>query len=173
MAYCDDIDRGLETFCDINLGGIINAYVADFDKVSSYGFTASNTVINSITMGSTASYFYKFNVREDTSKLDIKNTPTLSADLVSQIGTLVFPKLSTIKNSAINLLRGKKLIVIYEDSNGQLWLSGRKFGVRVTNIEVTTGADRNDDNIYTVEFTARETNFPYEVSSKSVIPVAP
>ena len=173
MAYCDDLDRGLDPFCGPNLGGVVTAYIADFDKVVSYGYTASNSVISTITMSGTASYFYKFEFREDTSSFNQTNTPTLSADIVEQVGTLVFQQLSTSKNSAFNLLRGKKLVVIYGDSNGQLWLSGKNLGVRLTNIEQASGADRNDDNIYTLTLTARETEFAYEVSSLSVISVAP
>lgn len=173
MAYCDSLDRGLVPFCGPNLGGIVEAYIADFDKVTSYGYTASNSVISQITMSATASYFYKFEFREDTSSFAQTNTPTLSADIVEQVGTLVFQQLSTLKNSAFNLLRGKKLVVVYKDSNGQYWLSGKNLGVRLTNIEQTTNADRNEDNIYTLTLTARETEFAYEVSSKSVIPVAP
>lgn len=173
MAYCDDLDRGLDPFCGPNLGGVVSAYIADFDKVASYGYTASNTVIDTITMGSTASFFYKFDFREDTSSFNQTNTPTLSADIVEQVGTLVFQQLSTIKNSAFNLLRGKKLVVIYGDSNGQYWLSGKNLGVRLTNLEQASGADRNDDNIYTLTLTARETEFAYEVADVTDIPVAP
>lgn len=173
MAYCDNLDRGLDPFCGPNLGGIVEAYIADFDSVSSYGYTASNSVINSITMSATSSYFYKFEFREDTSSFNQTNTPTLSADIVEQVGTLVFQQLSTSKNSAFNLLRGKKLVVIYKDSNEQLWLSGKNLGVRLTNLEQATGDDRNSDNVYTLTLTARETDFAFEVESVSDIPVAP
>lgn len=171
MAFCDNLDRGLDPFCGPNLGGVVEAYIADFDNVSAYGLTGSDlNVVSTITMATASNYFYKFEFREDTSSFAQTNTPTLSADIVDQVGTLVFQQLSTSKNSAFNLLRGKKLVVIYKDSNGQFWLSGKNLGVRLTNLEQASGTDRNDDNIYTLTLTARETEFAYEVLNVSVIP---
>lgn len=173
MAFCDPLDRGLTPFCGPNLGGVVEAWITDFDQIdgSGYGFTASGAVIDQITGLTAGDGFYKFEFREDTSSFDQTNTPTNSADIVEQVGTLVFQQHSTIKNSAFNLLRGKKLLVIYKDANGQYWLSGKDLGVRLTNLEQTGGADRNDDNIYTLTLTARETEFAYEVLDDTVIPV--
>jgi hypothetical protein len=175
MAFCDPLDRGLTPFCGPNLGGVVEAYITDFDQINgaSYSFTASNTIIDGIEEFGPGDGFYKFEFREDTSSFDQTNTPTNSADIVEQVGTLVFQQHSTIKNSAFNLLRGKKLLVIYKDSNGQFWLSGKDLGVRLTNLEQTGGSDRNDDNIYTLTLTARETEFAYEVENAGVIPLAP
>jgi hypothetical protein len=173
MSFCTPLDRGLTPFCGFNLGGVVEAYIADFDQVSSYGLTASSSVISQITMATSSAYFYKFEFREDTSSFAQTNTPTLNSDLVEQVGTLVFQQLSTSKNSAFNLLRGKKLVVIYKDANGQYWLSGKELGTRLTNLEQATGADRGEDNIYTLTLTARETTFALEVEDENVIPVQP
>jgi len=172
MAFCTDLDRGLDPFCGWNLGGIATAFIADYDQVVSYGMTgAASNVIETITMSGTSSVFYEFKFREDTSSMAQTNTPTLNADIVDQVGTLVFQQLSTSKNTAFNLLRGKKLVVIYKDANGQYWLSGKQLGARVTNIEQVTGADRADDNIYTLTITAREGDFASEVINLAAIPV--
>lgn len=175
MAFCDPLDRGLAPFCGPNLGGVVEAYITDFDQINgaSYSFTASNTIIDDIVAKTPGDGFYKFDFREDTSSFDQTNTPTNSADIVEQVGTLVFQQHSTLKNSAFNLLRGKKLLVVYKDANGKLWLSGKNLGVRLTNLEQTGGADRNDDNIYTLTLTARETEFAYEVENLTAIPLAP
>ena len=167
MAYCDDLNTGLNPFCGPNLGGVVEAYIADFDKVDTLTIS-TQSVVTAISMTASGVY-YKFEFREDTSSLAQTNTPTLSADIVEQVGTLVFQQLSTTKRNAFNLLRGKKLSVIYKDSNGQYWISGKDLGVRLTNVEQATGADRNDDNIWTVTLTARETEFAYEVDD-AVIP---
>lgn len=172
MSFCLPLDRGLDAFCGFNLGGIANAWITDFENVASYGLTGPGlNVIDEINMGSTSSVFYKFDFREDTSSFAQTNTPTNDADLVEQVGTLVFQQLSTEKNSAFNLLRGKRLIVIYKDANGQYWLSGEKMGVRLTNVEQSTGADRADSNTYVLTLTAREPNFALEVLNEIVIPV--
>jgi len=171
MSFCLPLDRGLDAFCGFNLGGIASAWITDYDNVASYGLTGPNTnIIEEITMSSTQSVFYKFDFREDTSSFAQTNTPTNDADLVEQVGTLVFQQLSTEKNTAFNLLRGKRLIVIYKDANDQYWLSGEKMGVRLTNVEQATGADRADSNIYTLTLTAREPNFALEVLGENVIP---
>jgi hypothetical protein len=167
MAYCDDLNTGLNPFCGPNLGGVVEAYIADFDKVNTLTIS-TQSVVTAISMTQSGVY-YKFDFREDTSSFAQTNTPTLSADIVDQVGTLVFQQLSTTKRNAFNLLRGKKLSVIYKDSNGQYWISGKDLGVRLTNVEQATGADRNDDNIWTVTLTARETEFAYEVLA-AVIP---
>lgn len=166
MAYCDDLNTGLAPFCGANLGGVVEAYIADYDKVGSYT-VSTQSVITAISMTQSGLY-YKFEFREDTSSLAQTNTPTLSADIVEQVGTLVFQQLSTAKRNAFNLLRGKKLSVIYKDANGQYWLSGKNLGVRLTNVEQATGADRNEDNIWTITLTARETEFAYEVQASAL-----
>jgi hypothetical protein len=171
MSFCLPLDRGLDAFCGFNLGGIASAWITDYDNVASYGLTGPNTnIIEEITMSSTQSVFYKFDFREDTSSFAQTNTPTNDADLVEQVGTLVFQQLSTEKNTAFNLLRGKRLIVIYKDANDQYWLSGEKMGVRLTNVEQSTGADRADSNTYVLTLTAREPNFALEVLGENVIP---
>lgn len=167
MAFCDDLDRGLAPFCGPNLGGIVEAYIADFDKVNTVT-VSTQSVVTAISMTQSGVY-YKFEFREDVSSLTQTNTPTTSADIVEQVGSLVFQQLSTTKRNAFNLLRGKKLSVIYKDANGKFWLSGKELGVRLTNLEQATGADRNDDNIYTITLTARETEMCYEVQA-AVIP---
>lgn len=168
MAYCDALNSGLSPFCGYNLGGVAEAYIADYDKVDTVTIGTASTV-TAISM-TQSGVFYKFEFREDTSSFAVTNTPTTSSDLVEQVGTLVFQQLSTSKNTVFSLLRGKKLMVIYKDSNGQYWLSGyssatRSLGVRLTNLEMTTGADRSDDNVYTLTLTARETELPWEVSA--------
>ena len=173
MAFCDPLDRGLSPFCGFNAGGVSTAWIIDHDQIDAtqYGFTASGAVIDAIVGATAGDGFYKFEFREDTSSFDQTNTPTLSADIVEQVGTLVFQQHSTIKNSAFNLLRGKKLLVIYKDANGFYWLSGKDLGVRLTNLEQTGGTDRGDDNIYTLTLTARETDFAYEVLNETIIPI--
>lgn len=166
MAYCDDLNTGLAPFCGPNLAGIVEAYISDYDKVGSYT-VSTQSVITAISMTQSGLY-YKFEFREDTSSFNQTNTPTLSADIVEQVGTLVFQQLSTTKRNAFNLLRGKKLSVIYKDANGQYWLSGKSLGVRLTNVEQATGADRNEDNIWTITLTARESEFAYEVQSSAL-----
>lgn len=168
MAFCDPLDRGLDPFCGPNLGGIVEAYIADYDKVATVT-TSTQSVVTAISMTASAVY-YKFEFREDVSSLTQTNAPTTSADIIEQVGSLVFQKLSTTKRNAFNLLRGKKLSVIYKDANGQYWLSGKDLGARLTNLEQATGDDRGSDNIYTITITARETEMAYEVQDLTVFP---
>lgn len=170
MAYCSDLDSGIGPFCGFNLGGINSAYIADYDKIDSITIGATSSIVTGIT-SSVPAGFYKFDFREDTSTLVQTNTPTNNSDIVEQLGTLVFQKIETSKNNTFNLLRGKKLLVIYEDSNGQLWLSGYALGARIQSITLDFGTDRNDPNISTVEILAREPNYCYEVQSLSIIPI--
>lgn len=167
MAYCDSLNTGLSPFCGPNVGGIVEAYIADFDKVNTIT-VSTQSVVTAISMTASGVY-YKFEFREDTSSFAQTNTPTKSADIVDQVGTLVFQQLSTTKRNAFNLLRGKKLSVVYKDANGQYWLSGKALGVRLTNLEQTSGSDRNDDNIYTLTLTARETEMAYEVQAAVIV----
>lgn len=168
MAYCSDLDSTLPVFCGPNVGSITEAYFADYDKV--YSLTISTqSVVTAITMTASA-VFYKYNFSEDTSSLTQTNTPTKSNDLVDQVGVLVFQKLETQSRNKFNLLRGKRLAVIYKDANSQYWFSGYTMGVRSTGITQTTGTDRGDDNIWTVTLTAREPEFTYEVQASVMSP---
>jgi hypothetical protein len=166
MAYCDDLNTGLSPFCGPNLGGVVEAWIADYDKLDTVT-VSTQSVVTAISM-TQSGVFYQFEFREDTSSFVQTNAPTLSADVVEQVGTLTFQQLSTIKRNAFNLLRGKRLSVIYKDSNGQYWLSGKDLGVRLTNLEQNSGTDRADDNVWVVTLTARETEFAYEVQASVI-----
>lgn len=169
MAYCDSLNTTLAAFCGPNPGGVVAAYIADFDKVYSVTIGSTSSIVTAISMTQSGLY-YKFNFREDTSSLTQTNTPTKSGDMVEQVGSLVFQNLSTLKRNTFNLLRGKKLSIIYKDNNSQYWLSGYTIGVRSTSIVQATGADRGDDNIWTVVMTAKEPEFCYEVQSSVMTP---
>jgi hypothetical protein len=168
MAYCDALDTTLAAFCGANPGGVVEAYIADFDKV--YSLTISTQSVVTVISMTASGLFYKFNFKEDTSSFTQTNTPTKSNDHIEQVGALVFQQLSTVKRNAFNLLRGKKLAVIYKDSFGQYWYSGYTMGVRATSIVQATGADRGDDNVWNVTLTAREPEFAYEVTSSVLTP---
>ncbi len=167
MAFCDDLNAGISSFCGTNIGGVSVAYIADFSKVSSLTIS-TQSVVTAISM-TASGIFYKFNFREDTSSFTQDNPQTNSADLVTQVGTLVFPQLSTTNRNVFELLRGKKLGVVYKDFNEKYWYSGYKYGVRMTGRNQTTGTARTDENLYTLTLTAVEPSDMYEVSSAVIV----
>jgi hypothetical protein len=61
------------------------------------------------------------------------------------------------------LLAGKPLVLIYQDQNGLWWTVGITNGAELLSQAAQTGQTLNEQNGYTLTFTAREGHLPYTV----------
>jgi hypothetical protein len=72
-------------------------------------------------------------------------------------------KMTAAKNVEFKLLAGKPLVLIYQDQNGLWWTVGITNGAELLSQAAQTGQTLNEQNGYTLTFTAREGHLPYTV----------
>jgi hypothetical protein len=76
--------------------------------------------------------------------------------------------MSASKNTELETLMSKPLVVIYQDNNDVWHCVGLRYGARALTIDRQTGAAKGDMNGYTISITAEEKDFPYEVQASVV-----
>lgn len=161
---CSVTISGLTRDCSTSMGGIIEAYLINYDDVTSK--TLSSGVITAISLAATK-YFLRYNFRRGTGSM----TSTLNVDPangVNYVGTdlvLQFTKMETTKRVEMAALAVNELAVIVKDANGKYWYLGYDEPVSASAGDGQTGTARGDGNRYSITLHDDATTWPYEVDS--------
>lgn len=167
---CSQTLSGILRDCSSNLGGIKNAFIANFDDVAS--ITETSGKITAITMASTGTSgatakFKKYHFRKGTGSVTstLNVDPATGVNFVQSDIILQFSKMETAKRVEIAALAQAELAVIIEDMNGIFWYYGRKEGVAASAGTGQTGTARTDGNYYQITLQDNDESFPLEVDS--------
>ena len=173
MSSCNNYAlAGLPKPCEINKGGVLEVYIANFDDVT--GVTVDNTAntITSISLASGAS-IYRYGIRKNTAHFE--STLNISDEGGNYISTelyLQFSKMETRKRMEMRALSVNEMVVIVKDANGIYWYLGKDEGVVASNGQGQTGTNRDDSNNYNITLTDTSDEFPYEVSEDAMTALA-
>ena len=150
--------------CTSNIGGIKNAFIANFDDVTA--ITESSNKISAITMASSKK-FKKYHFRKGTGSVTstLNVDPTTGVNFVQSDIILQFSKMETTKRIEIAALAQAELAVIIEDMNGLFWYYGRQEGVSASAGTGQTGTARTDGNYYQITLQDNDASFPLEVDA--------
>ena len=165
---CTQTLSGLTKDCNANMGGIVEALIANFDDVA--GVTVTDDVISAIDMASGAK-FKKYNFAKNTGSL----TSTYNIDAASGVKyvtsdlLLQFNRMETAKRVEITALSLGDLVVIVKDANGKYWYLGKDEPVNASAGDGQTGTARGDANRYTITLQDNSLQMPHEVDD-SIIP---
>lgn len=166
---CGALTYGFDYECNDGTGGIKpgSILITQFDNVSSYTVTAGQ--VSALTQAG-ATNFFRYQVRKfiagDTT--EGVNDPKMGTVTFTSTMTFTLFNLSSSKNTQLELLMSKPLVVIYQDNNDVYHVLGITNGAEVTAVQRATGVDKQDMNGYTITITAEEGVFPYEVQSSVV-----
>jgi len=169
---CTQTLNGIAADCTANVGGIREAYIANFADVTSISVNASTNIIDAITMVSTAK-FKGYHFKKNSSSMN----STLNVDAANGINfvqtdlQLVFPKQETAKRLEVAALSLGELAVIVKDSNNKYWYLGKEEFVSATAGTGETGTNRTDGNKYSITLTDYNPTYPYEVDPVTVASV--
>lgn len=159
---CTQTLSGIPKDCTSNIGGIKNAYIANFEDVTA--ITESTNKITAITMASSKkfkSYHFRKGTGSVVSTLNVD--PTNGVNFVQSDIILQFSKMETAKRVEIAALAQAELAVIIEDMNGLFWYYGRQEGVSASAGTGQTGTARTDGNYYQITLQDNDASFPLEV----------
>lgn len=159
---CTQTLSGIARDCSSNIGGIKNAYIANFDDVTA--ITEATNKITAITMATSAK-FKKYHFRKGTGSVTstLNVDPTTGVNFVQSEIILQFSKMETTKRIEIAALAQAELAVIIEDMNGLFWYYGRQEGVSASAGTGQTGTARTDGNYYQITLQDNDASFPLEV----------
>lgn len=165
---CIQTLSGLAKDCAANMGGIVEAMIANFADVT--GVTITDGVVSAVTMAENAK-FKKYSFAKNTGSL----TSTYNIDAASGVKyvtsdlLLQFNRMETSKRVEITALSLGDLAVIVKDANGKYWYLGKDEPVNASAGDGQTGTARGDANRYTITLQDESLEMPYEVDD-TIIP---
>lgn len=164
---CTQTLSGIARDCTSNIGGIKNAFIANFDDVTAV--TETSNKVSDITMASSKK-FKKYHFRKGTGSVTstLNVDPTTGVNFVQSDIILQFSKMETTKRIEIAALAQAELAVIIEDMNGLFWYYGRQEGVSASAGTGQTGTARTDGNYYQITLQDNDASFPLEVDSSII-----
>lgn len=158
---------GLAKDCAANMGGIVEALIANFADVSSVSVTDNQ--ISTISMASSAK-FKRYSFAKNTGNLTSTYNldPASGVRYVSSELLLQFNRMETTKRVEITALALGDLVVIVKDANGKYWYLGKDAPVNASAGDGQTGTARGDANRYTITLQDESLEMPYEVDPSIV-----
>ena len=164
---CIQTLSGLTRDCSSNMGGIVEALIANYADVT--GVTVSDGIISAISMASSAK-FKRYSFAKNTGSLT-SNYNIDAASGVKYVTTdllLQFNRMETSKRVEITALALGDLAIIVKDANGKYWYLGKDEPVNASAGDGQTGTARGDANRYTITLQDESQEMPYEVDSSIV-----
>ena len=155
---CTQTFSGIPRDCAPSMGGIVEAYIANYDEIALSGSTVS-----------TPDKFNVYEVRRESSSM----TSTITADpkthtrYVTTELSLVFPYMNETKREEIEKLIAGDMVVVVKDANGKYWYLGKDNPVNVSAGTGQTGTAAGDSNNYTLTLQDVSKNLPTELTTFS------
>lgn len=164
---CVQTLSGLAKDCAANMGGIVEALIANFADVTSVAVTDNQ--ISTISMASSAK-FKRYSFAKNTGNLTSTYNldPASGVRYVSSELLLQFNRMETAKRVEITALALGDLVVIVKDANGKYWYLGKDAPVNASAGDGQTGTARGDANRYTITLQDESLEMPYEVNPSIV-----
>ena len=153
---------GLARDCATNLGGIVAAWIANFDDVT--GITVTDNKITGISTAADAKVFKKYEFRPESGNLaKTLNVSDEGSNYVSSVLTLLFNRMETTKRVEVAALTQAETAIIVKDRNGIFWYLGKEQGVRPSAGDGQTGTALGDRNGYQLQLEDRSSTWPFEI----------
>lgn len=159
---CSVALSGLARDCATSMGGIVEAYIANYDDVTAK--TVTDGQVSAVTMA-TGKHFLRYTFRKGTGSM----TSTLNVDAANGVNyvstdlVLLFTRMETTKRIEMAALAVNELAVIVKDANGKYWYLGYDEPVTASAGDGQTGTARGDGNRYSITLQDTSASFPYEV----------
>lgn len=159
---CAQTLNGIINDCAPSMGGIVEAYIANFSDVTNV--SVSDNKVSGITMTSSAK-FKKYAFPRNTGSLTSNYTIDDAAGSKFVVSELVlqFNRMETVKRIEITALAQGELAVIVKDANGTFWYLGKDAPVKASAGDGLTGTARADRNGYSITLQDNSLEMPLEV----------
>lgn len=161
---------GIPYACEVNLSGIKNLWLADWNEVEVTVDTSTGT-ISAITG---MEYFQKYVFAKNTGSL----TKTMTKDdskgtryFLNEV-TANFNRMDNVKRKELNALAAGQIAAIVEDMNGIYWYLGKDNYATATAVTGQTGAATDDGNFYVLTIQDMSGELPYSIDASALTELA-
>ena len=164
---CSVALSGLVRDCATSMGGIVEAYIANYDDVTSK--TVADGRISTIALA-TGKHFLRYTFRKGTGSMTstLNVDPANGVNYVSTDLVLLFTRMETTKRIEMAALAVNELAVIGKDANGKYWYLGMDEPVAASAGDGQTGTARGDGNRYSITLQDTSASWPYEVDESII-----
>lgn len=161
------LTQGYSIGCRDSIGGILNAWVIEFDNVS--GITSSNGTVTAIAKAN-GGRFWKYNLERNTANWteEYQDNQQNGTSFNNETINIILNKMQAATRNEIALLAQNRLIFVIADRNGKYWLVGHENGLQRSAGNASTGTAAADRNGYTLTFTGEQKESAYEVQSSVI-----
>lgn len=161
---------GLAGSCEGSKGGIVRAYIANFNDISAWTFvnttgtTPVRESVSAITMNS-GKTFYEYNFKKNVGSM----TSTLNVDDAAGVNfvqtdvVLQFSRMDTTKRLEMSALSLNDLVAVVVDANSKYWCLGIDEPVSASAGNGQTGQNRTDGNYYQITLQGNDDTYPMEL----------
>ena len=154
---CTEILQGYEHDCLSSVGGVEELYVTEFVNVPQANITATSGTISALSTNPSEK-FYTLQVGKNNASVEQKiiSSPENGTQYYEQTVTFNLKKMTAALRYTVKSLANNRLMIIYKDRNGVIWLLGQTTGMDAGEINGTSGQQFGDLNGYTLTFTGME-----------------
>lgn len=158
------LTQGYSLGCRDSIGGIQEAYIANFSSGATYTLDNNDTI--TAFLGTTASYF-TFEQEMETGEFNQTGAYSTENGTVffDQQLTLMFHKNDSNLRNQLLVLSQANMSVIVKDQRGEYWLLGYQNGVRAINGAMNTGKAFGDMNGVTITLQGKEPEPAHRISA--------
>ena len=152
-----DIGLGRAVKCKDQVGGLKNAYIINYDDVTSYTYDVTDTDVVATFVGGGTINAYKYELKGVSTLSEVFNssretgTSSVESTLLLSLKTQ-----SAVDHKEIKLLTYGRPRIVVEDHNGNFKLMGLEHGAEVTTANANSGAAMNDGSGYEITLVATE-----------------
>ena len=159
---CAQTLAGILRDCASNMGGIVEAYLAN--KADVTAITKTSDKVTAITMASTAKFKkYQFKAGTGSMSSNYQVNQENGTIFVQTDFLMVFNRMETTKRIEITALAQGELIAIVKDANGLYWLLGEYEPMVISAGDGLTGTARADRNGYSITLQDNSPEMPSEI----------
>lgn len=165
---CSKTFTGIGFECKDAVGGIVEAYIADINDVTT--ITPTSEVVTAITMAEGKKYHtYKFRKQTGSVNSTINTDAAAGTTWYQNDVVLQFTKMETSKRVEISALATGQVSIIVKDSMGKYWLVGTKDSpAELSAGTVATGTAMGDLNGYNITLSEMGKTLPMEVDEDTI-----
>lgn len=161
---------GIPYACEVNLSGIKNLWLADWNEIEVTADASTGTI--STVTGLDA--FHKYVFAKNTGSL----TKTMTKDdskgtryFLNEV-TANFNRMDNAKRKELNALAAGQIAAIVEDMNGIYWYLGKDNYATATAVTGQTGAATDDGNFYVLTIQDMSGELPYSIDASALSELA-
>lgn len=167
---CSKTLAGIGFECKDAVGGIVEAYIADINDVTT--ITTTSDKVTAITMANDKKYkTYKFRKQTGSVNSTINTDVNAGTTWYQTDVVLQFTKMETSKRVEISALATEQVSIIVKDSMGMYWLVGTKDSpAELTAGTAATGTAMGDLNGYNITLSEMGKALPLEVDKDVITP---